>query len=491
MRRFLTVLLALTLTLSLVACGSKGSWQEQYDLGVRYLSEGNYEEAVIAFTAAIEIDPKRPEGYSGLANTYIAMGDYDSAAGVWESISDENVGENTASFSMWQQKSEDIRTALENEESGIWIMDCVYDKARFASGDETAFEVVALYAAPNAVECSLYLAANTDAPHCWTSISDRTEGKPGIGICRLTGSAVPTQWKQYFALTTSMNVNVRSDDSDFYYDTIYITPEGELSEAYAPLNSYGGAEFSCRATYQTFEEYSSEDQQFISAFASVAITGDVETAKKLLGYEWESNGKNCTIWNGYKLEILSSGESLNDDGDRQVSADIWMRPENGQGYIFKVSCIDAVASLQEECWSNAVFVDRIVCPCTDWQWNGTMNYTSDFYHFYYSRDGETCNSLDHTVMNGNMALGLRDGTFSIEQHFTKKWSRSPSLDVDKNNSASAYYEQGILKFVSGNVEGVFSTGRDSIGREGELTGIEEIWYGGSLNDQRALDDLYW
>ena len=79
MRRFLTVLLALTLTLSLVACGSKGSWQEQYDLGVRYLSDGNYEEAIIAFTAAIEIDAKRPEAYLGLADAYTGAGDLDAA----------------------------------------------------------------------------------------------------------------------------------------------------------------------------------------------------------------------------------------------------------------------------------------------------------------------------------------------------------------------------------------------------------------------------
>ena len=41
------------------------TWQEQYDLGVRYLAEGNYEEAIIAFTAAIEIDPNRVEAYMG------------------------------------------------------------------------------------------------------------------------------------------------------------------------------------------------------------------------------------------------------------------------------------------------------------------------------------------------------------------------------------------------------------------------------------------
>lgn len=60
------------------------SWQEQYDLGVRYLSEGNYEEAIIAFTAAIEIDPKKPDTYEKLADVYIALGDIDKAKEILE-----------------------------------------------------------------------------------------------------------------------------------------------------------------------------------------------------------------------------------------------------------------------------------------------------------------------------------------------------------------------------------------------------------------------
>lgn len=80
MRCALLTVLALYLTLSLCACGASNStWQEQYDLGVRYLSEGNYEEAIIAFTAAIEIDPKRPEAYLSLADAYIGAGDLDAA----------------------------------------------------------------------------------------------------------------------------------------------------------------------------------------------------------------------------------------------------------------------------------------------------------------------------------------------------------------------------------------------------------------------------
>ena len=51
----------LFLTLFLTACIHTPTWQEQYDRGVRYLEDGNYEEAIIAFTAAIEIDPKRAE----------------------------------------------------------------------------------------------------------------------------------------------------------------------------------------------------------------------------------------------------------------------------------------------------------------------------------------------------------------------------------------------------------------------------------------------
>ena len=88
MKRILSLILSVCLLLGLCACGgNKGemsaegglTWQEQYDLGIRYLSEGNYEEAIIAFTAAIEIDPKRPEGYLGLAEAFTDIGDVDAA----------------------------------------------------------------------------------------------------------------------------------------------------------------------------------------------------------------------------------------------------------------------------------------------------------------------------------------------------------------------------------------------------------------------------
>lgn len=84
MKRIVNFLLVLTILAGITACsGPVGTqsepqgptWQEQYELGVRYLSEGNYEEAIIAFTAAIEIDPKRAEAYVGRGDAYVASGD--------------------------------------------------------------------------------------------------------------------------------------------------------------------------------------------------------------------------------------------------------------------------------------------------------------------------------------------------------------------------------------------------------------------------------
>lgn len=86
MKRICSWLLTLVLVLGLCACGqsAEAKWQEQYDLGMRYLSEGNYEEAIIAFTAAIEIDPRRPDAYLGLADVYEAQGDLESLRAILE-----------------------------------------------------------------------------------------------------------------------------------------------------------------------------------------------------------------------------------------------------------------------------------------------------------------------------------------------------------------------------------------------------------------------
>ena len=80
MKKIVTVCLLLALLLGLAACGKspEEKWQEQYELGMKYVSEGNYEEAVLAFTAALEIDPKKADTYAGLAAAYADQGDWEN-----------------------------------------------------------------------------------------------------------------------------------------------------------------------------------------------------------------------------------------------------------------------------------------------------------------------------------------------------------------------------------------------------------------------------
>ena len=88
MKKLFCTLLAAALLLTLAACSKApeadpadeaSDWQTQYDLGVRYLSEGKYEEAILAFNAAIEIDPKNPDAYIKLAEVYEQTGDDEAA----------------------------------------------------------------------------------------------------------------------------------------------------------------------------------------------------------------------------------------------------------------------------------------------------------------------------------------------------------------------------------------------------------------------------
>lgn len=67
----------------------------QLDLGNRYLEEQNYEQAVVEFNKAIEIDPMNVDAYLGKALAYESMGDLDKAIGTlqtgYEKSDDERI----------------------------------------------------------------------------------------------------------------------------------------------------------------------------------------------------------------------------------------------------------------------------------------------------------------------------------------------------------------------------------------------------------------
>lgn len=83
-RRTLAIVIAFALCILLItSCSTPPlTYDEQISLGNKYLSEGNYKEAILAFEAAIKIDPKKVLAYIGIADVFISSGDLDSAEAV-------------------------------------------------------------------------------------------------------------------------------------------------------------------------------------------------------------------------------------------------------------------------------------------------------------------------------------------------------------------------------------------------------------------------
>ena len=81
MKKIISLILSLVMVLSFTACGTKAeaTWQEHYDLGLKYVNEAKYEEAILAFTKALEIDPKQAPVYIALAEVYVRQENYTAA----------------------------------------------------------------------------------------------------------------------------------------------------------------------------------------------------------------------------------------------------------------------------------------------------------------------------------------------------------------------------------------------------------------------------
>lgn len=70
---------SIVLALVLTACGASAKAKEHYDLGVKYISAGNYQEAILELTQAIEIDGKSYDAYVQRGQAYIALDQSDDA----------------------------------------------------------------------------------------------------------------------------------------------------------------------------------------------------------------------------------------------------------------------------------------------------------------------------------------------------------------------------------------------------------------------------
>ena len=144
------LLLTIMLVASLLGCGTKMqngatsndleeyTWQQQYDLGMRYLAEGKYAEAVIAFSAAIQIDAKQAQAFVGRGDAFVHLGtsdladkaienfdnaltDYQHAASLGQEVEDEKLsmiheGKGDAYLLMAKQLLDQISPSVINDD---------------------------------------------------------------------------------------------------------------------------------------------------------------------------------------------------------------------------------------------------------------------------------------------------------------------------------------------------------------------------------------
>ena len=113
------------LTLLLVACGKtmEEKWQEKYDLGMRYLTEGSYEEAILAFTAAIEIDSMLADAYIYMAEAYWEQEDYESAQAILQQGLDVIASEELK----LQLKANELNIKLRQDAAFARLFDGLYE----------------------------------------------------------------------------------------------------------------------------------------------------------------------------------------------------------------------------------------------------------------------------------------------------------------------------------------------------------------------------
>ncbi|MGN0325725.1 MAG: tetratricopeptide repeat protein, partial [Lachnospiraceae bacterium] len=96
---------------------------EQLELADRYMDELNYEAAIAAYEAAIEIDPMCVEAYLGIVEAYIRDGEYelalDYAQRGYEATGDDRLAE----------KIEMLQSGNIKRSDGLIVMMTVYDDA--------------------------------------------------------------------------------------------------------------------------------------------------------------------------------------------------------------------------------------------------------------------------------------------------------------------------------------------------------------------------
>lgn len=113
------VLLAILALITLLACQQTDAVQEKMNLATQYMSEGNYEQAIVMYREVLDAEPENVEAYLGIADAYEAMEDYETGLAVleeaYEVTGEETIVQEIESVEELQaQQEEQEKVASEN-----------------------------------------------------------------------------------------------------------------------------------------------------------------------------------------------------------------------------------------------------------------------------------------------------------------------------------------------------------------------------------------
>ncbi len=119
MKKLTAIFLTVLMVLMVASCqkNEKFDVAEQLNLGAKYLLEQNYEQAILTYEAIIEIEPKNPAPYLGLADVYISQEDYVKAEEILN-IALENIPENAEIQAKIEEVEIIVIEIAENESYG-------------------------------------------------------------------------------------------------------------------------------------------------------------------------------------------------------------------------------------------------------------------------------------------------------------------------------------------------------------------------------------
>ncbi|MEQ8174792.1 MAG: tetratricopeptide repeat protein [Syntrophomonadaceae bacterium] len=289
----LAVVLALSIGTFLWSRGSADRELEKLDLAVKYLSENDYEKAILAFNEAIKIDPKEVKAYQGLARVYTLQGRYDEAKAAYDrglsaveqdkqpalrlGLAGMYVDNNK--LSQAEKAFQELKNANKNCLEAYWGLAIVYQQ----QGDNAKAEAILRHAVeqnPNE-----YRAYNTLALFLMQN------RKPAAA---------------YNNLVKSLTLEINQQEAYLVLSELYKVPWGDMESKPEPVSNQQVADMLEFHSYYTSEDY----QKAVSSYTTkVGQNAGNQKGKILAAIAMIKTGDKSAAENLVKQLV---GEKLND-----------------------------------------------------------------------------------------------------------------------------------------------------------------------------------